>query len=152
MFACTGILSNHDSPLRPMRFVTRKIIHAVASLAMGKDLKLSLGNLDIERDWGWAPEYVEAIATMLEQPSPGRLHYCDRSESCLARIREDGLRTHRERLALYVSQDKNLMRPADILRNKVDPSKAAAHLGWKAKYRHEGSDRHDARCGNEVSS
>ena len=70
MFACTGILSNHDSPLRPMRFVTRKIIHAVASLAMGKDMKLALGNLDIERDWGWAPEYVQAIAMMLEQPSP----------------------------------------------------------------------------------
>ena len=58
MFACTGILSNHDSPLRPVRFVTRKIVHAVASIALGKDIRLSLGSLDIERDWGWAPEYV----------------------------------------------------------------------------------------------
>src|ERR1019366_4042322 len=55
MFACTGILSNHDSPLRPRRFVTRKIVHAVALLALGRNVKLSLGNLNIERDWGWAP-------------------------------------------------------------------------------------------------
>src|ERR1700758_1123757 len=64
MYACTGILSNHDSPLRPRRFVTRKIIHAAASLALGNDTKLSLGNLEIELDWGWAPEYVEAIPWM----------------------------------------------------------------------------------------
>jgi len=69
MFACTGFLSNHESPLRPKRFVTRKIIHAVAMLASGYETSLTLGNLQIERDWGWAPEYVEAIAAMLEQPS-----------------------------------------------------------------------------------
>ena len=56
MFVCTGILSNHDSPLRPRRFVTRKIVHAVAALSLGQDVRLSLGNLHIERDWGWAPE------------------------------------------------------------------------------------------------
>ena len=69
MFACTGILSNHDSPLRPKRFVTRKIINAVALLAVGHNIRLSLGNLNVERDWGWAPEYVEAIASVLNQSS-----------------------------------------------------------------------------------
>ena len=70
MFACTGILYNHDSPLRPKRFVTRNIIYAVASLALKRDIRQSLGNLEIERDWGWAPEYVQAISMMLERPSP----------------------------------------------------------------------------------
>jgi GDPmannose 4,6-dehydratase len=133
MFACSGILSNHDSPLRPLRFVTRKIIHAVASLALGKDIRLSLGNLEIERDWGWAPEYVEAIAMMLDQPSP---------EDCIIATGSSHTLTEFVRTAYdligkdwrdYVSQDKQLMRPADILQNKADPSRAAAYLGWKAK-------------------
>lgn len=135
MFACTGILSNHDSPLRPMRFVTRKIIHAVASIATGKEVKLSLGNLEIERDWGWAPEYVEAIAALLEQPS---------AEDCIVATGESHTLVEFLRTAFnligkewrdYVKQDEKLVRPADIMRNKVDPSKAAAHLGWKAKSR-----------------
>src|SRR5581483_2539957 len=70
MFVCTGIVSNHESPFRPLRFVTRKIIHAVAQLSLGERVQLKLGNLDIERDWGWAPDYVEAIARMLRQPQP----------------------------------------------------------------------------------
>ncbi len=134
MFACTGILSNHDSPLRPMRFVTRKIIHAVASLAMGKDIKLSLGNLDIERDWGWAPEYVQAIAMMLEQPSPEDWIIATGQSHTLREFVRGAFDLIGKDWRVYVSQDKNLMRPADILRNKVDPSKAASHLGWKAKY------------------
>lgn len=135
MFACTGILSNHDSPLRPLRFVTRKVVHAVASLAAGKDVRISLGNLEIERDWGWAPEYVEAVAAMLEQSSP---------EDCIVATGVSHALTEFVRTAYeligkdwrdFVSQDQQLIRPADILQNKVDPSKAASRLGWKAKYR-----------------
>jgi GDPmannose 4,6-dehydratase len=133
MLACTGILSNHDSPLRPMRFVTRKIIHAVASLAIGLNIKLSLGNLEIERDWGWAPEYVEAIAIMLERPS---------LEDCIIATGQSHTLTEFVKTAFdligkdwhdHVTRDQHLMRPTDILRNKVDPLKAATHLGWKAK-------------------
>ena len=134
MFACTGILSNHDSPLRPMRFVTRKIIHAVASLALGRDLKLSLGNLDIERDWGWAPEYVEAIATMLEKPSPEDCIIATGQSHTLTEFVATAFECIGKDWRAHVKQDQHLMRPTDILRNKVDPSKAANCLTWKAKY------------------
>jgi GDPmannose 4,6-dehydratase len=133
MFACTGILSNHDSPLRPRRFVTRKIIHAVASIAVGKETKLSLGNLEIERDWGWAPEYVEAIAMILEQPSAQDYIIATGQSHALTQFVEAAFKLINKDWQDYVSIDQHLMRPTDILRNKVDPSKAAACLGWKAK-------------------
>jgi GDPmannose 4,6-dehydratase len=120
MFACTGILSNHDSPLRPRRFVTRKIIHAVASLALGRDVHLTLGNLNIERDWGWAPEYVEAIAAMLIQPSP--------EDYIIATGKSHTLQEFVQ--ASFGLIGKNW--PTDILHNKLDPGKAASGLGWKA--------------------
>jgi len=132
MFACTGIESNHDSPLRPMRFVTRKIIHAVALLAVGTDMKLSLGNLDIERDWGWAPEYVQAIAMMLEQPSPEDCIIATGQSHTLSEFVKTAFELIGKDWRVYVEQDQGLMRPADIRRNKVDPSKASARLGWKA--------------------
>jgi GDPmannose 4,6-dehydratase len=133
MFACTGILSNHDSPLRPRRFVTRKIIHAVASLALGRDMRLSLGNLNIERDWGWAPEYVEAIAAMLNQPSPADYIIATGSSHTLQEFMETAFELAGKDWRAYVTIDEHLMRPTDIMRSKVDPSKAAEYLGWKAK-------------------
>lgn len=133
MFACTGILSNHDSPLRPRRFVTSKIIHAVASLALGKDLRISLGNLNIERDWGWAPEYVEAIAMMLEQPRGEDYIIATGQSHTLTQFVETAFQLINKDWTAYVSIEDHLMRPTDILWNKVDPSKAATQLGWKAK-------------------
>jgi GDPmannose 4,6-dehydratase len=134
MYACTGILSNHDSPLRPRRFVTRKIIHAVASLTLGRDIRLSLGNLNIERDWGWAPEYVEAIAAMLDQPVPADYIIATGSSHTLQEFMETAFELVGKDWRAYVTIDEHLMRPTDIMRNKVDPSKAANCLGWKAKY------------------
>jgi GDPmannose 4,6-dehydratase len=133
MFACTGILSNHDSPLRPRRFVTRKIVHAVASIALGRDVRLSLGNLNIERDWGWAPEYVEAIAAMLNQPAPTDYIIATGSSHTLQEFMETAFQLAGKDWRAYVMIDEHLMRPTDILRNKVDPSRAASGLGWKAK-------------------
>jgi GDPmannose 4,6-dehydratase len=133
MFACTGILSNHDSPLRPRRFVTRKIVHAVASLALGADVRLSLGNLHIERDWGWAPEYVEAIAAMLNQPSPVDYIIATGSSHTLQEFLETAFDLVGKEWRAHVTIDEHLMRPTDIMRNKVDPSKAATCLGWKAR-------------------
>ena len=134
MFACTGILSNHDSPLRPRRFVTRKIIRAVASLAMGRETKLSLGNLEIERDWGWAPEYVEAIALMLEQPEAQDYIIATGQSHTLTQFIETAFRLIGKEWQEHVTIDEHLIRPTDIRCNKVDPAKAASHLGWKAKY------------------
>ena len=134
MFACTGILSNHDSPLRPLRFVTRKVIHGVALIALGREDRIALGNLEIERDWGWAPEYVEAIAAMLERPT---------SEDCIIATGQSHTLTEFVKTAFdcigkdwhnHVTRSESLLRPTDILRNKVDPSRAEAHLGWKARY------------------
>ena len=133
MFACTGILSNHDSPLRPLRFVTRKIINAVASLAAGKEMKLSLGNLEIERDWGWAPEYVEAISMMLEQSSPKDYIIATGQSHKLTHFVEKAFNLIGRDWRDHVTIDAYLMRPADILRNRVDPSRAATGLGWKAQ-------------------
>jgi GDPmannose 4,6-dehydratase len=133
MFACTGILSNHDSPLRPRRFVTSKIIHAVASLALGSDLRISLGNLDIERDWGWAPEYVEAIAMMLEQSRAEDYIIATGQSHTLTQFVETAFELIGKDWSTHVTIDKHLMRPTDILWNKVDPYKAANQLGWKAK-------------------
>lgn len=133
MFACTGILSNHDSPLRPVRFVTRKIVHAVASIALGKDIRLSLGSLDIERDWGWAPEYVQAISMMLEQSSPQDYIIATGQSHTLAQFVETAFNLIGKDWRTYVVLDEQLIRPNDILHNKVDSSKAAACLGWKAR-------------------
>jgi GDPmannose 4,6-dehydratase len=133
MFACTGILSNHDSPLRPKRFVTRKIISAAASLALGRDVRLSLGSLSVERDWGWAPEYVEAIAAMLNQVTPDDYIIATGKSHTLQEFMETAFELAGKDWRNYVTIDKNLMRPSDILRNKVDPAKAASGLGWKAK-------------------
>jgi len=135
MFACTGILSNHDSPLRPRRFVTRKIVSAVAMLAQGHDVHLSLGNLSIERDWGWAPEYVEAIAAMLDQARPDDFIIATGSSHTLQEFMETAFELAGKDWRAHVTIDEHLMRPTDILRNKVDPSKAADLLGWRAKNR-----------------
>ena len=132
MFACTGILSNHESPLRPRRFVTRKIIHAAASVALGRDTKLSLGNLNIERDWGWSPEYVQAIKQMLEQTAPQDYIIATGESHTLTEFIETAFNLIDKDWHDYVSIDEHLLRPTDILRNKVDPSRAAKCLGWTA--------------------
>jgi GDPmannose 4,6-dehydratase len=133
LFACTGILSNHDSPLRPLRFVTRKIVHAVALMALGRDVGLTLGNLEIERDWGWAPEYIEAIALMLEQPAPQDCIIATGHSHTLTEFVEAAFNLIGRNWQDHVKRDNHLLRPTDIRRNKVDPSKAAADLSWKAK-------------------
>ncbi len=133
LYACTGILSNHDSPLRPLRFVTRKIIHAVALMALGRDVELTLGNLEIERDWGWAPEYVEGIALMLDQPSPQDCIIATGQSHTLTEFVEAAFNLIGRNWQDHVKRDDHLLRPTDIRRNKVDPSKAAIELHWKAE-------------------
>ena len=133
LYACTGILSNHDSPLRPLRFVTRKIVHAAASIALGMDTGLTLGNLEIERDWGWAPEYVEAIAMMLESAAPEDYIIATGQSHTLTEFVETAFHRIGKDWRGHVKLDPGLMRPTDILRNKVDPSRAAAGLDWRAR-------------------
>jgi len=130
--ACTGILFNHESPLRPARFVTQKIVSAVRRIAEGSDEKLKLGRLDIQRDWGWAPEYVDAMWRILQQDQPqdyviatGKTHSLEQFvETAFAYFDLDWRR--------YVVQAPELLRPTDPLLIAGNPTKAQSVLGWQA--------------------
>jgi len=132
LFACTGILFNHESPLRPERFVTQKIICAVKRIAQGSSEKLKLGRLDIARDWGWAPEYVEAMWLMLQQEMPQDFVIATGVTITL----EEFVKTAFNQVNLnwrdYVLQDSNLFRPTDLAIGRADPTKALKQLNWKA--------------------
>ena len=131
--ASTGILFNHESPLRPDRFVTKKIISTACKIVKDKSLKLKLGNLDITRDWGWAPEYVEAIWLMLQNEFPEDYVIATGESNSL----KDFIKTTFEYLGLnyqdYVISDDNLFRPSDLKIGRANPIKAETKLGWKAK-------------------
>jgi GDPmannose 4,6-dehydratase len=133
--ACSGILYNHESPLRPHRFVTRKIVTAACRIARGSSEKLRLGNLSIERDWGWAPEYVEAMWLMLQRDEPRDYVIATGETNKLsdfveAAFSEVGLDWNE-----HTEVDAALLRPTDLGRGVGDPSLAARDLGWRAKYR-----------------
>ena len=131
--ACSGILFNHESPLRPERFVTKKIIAAACRIAAGSNEVLTLGNIAIERDWGWAPEYVEAMWLMLQQKDPADYVIATGSSRRL----EEFIDIAFSRLGLKwqdrVLQDPQLFRPADFAVGRANPSKAGRELGWKAR-------------------
>lgn len=137
LFACSGILFNHESPLRPSRFVTSKIADAARRIAAGSSEKLVLGNLSIARDWGWAPEYVEAMHLLLQTSDPKDCVVATGLTSTL----EDFIRKVFSSLGLswrdHVVSDKRFFRPADIASNAGDPSFAAGHIGWRARTRME---------------
>ncbi len=135
LFACNGILFNHESPLRPERFVTRKIVAAACRIAGGSAERLRLGNTKVKRDWGWAPEYVDAMWRMLQQEKPddyvvatGETHSLE--EFVAAAFAAVGL-DWRE----HVDADPALLRPADIEGSYASAEKAARVLGWRAKLR-----------------
>ena len=133
LYACTGIMFNHESPLRPERFVTQKIISAAKRIAAGSSEKLSLGRIDIARDWGWAAEYVEAMWLMLQQEQPEDLVIATGQSNTL----EDFVRLSFAALGMdwrdYVLQDKSLIRPTDLSISAADPSKARSKIGWHAR-------------------
>lgn len=133
IFACSGILYNHESALRPERFVTQKIVTGACRIAQGSKEKLRLGNIEIQRDWGWAPEYVEAMYLMLQQDQPEDYVIATGSTYSL----QDFVALTFESLGLnwqdHVIVDPSLYRPTDIAISRGNPGKAKAHLGWEAK-------------------
>jgi GDPmannose 4,6-dehydratase len=135
LYACSGILFNHESPLRPERFVTRKIISAVCNIALGKVEKLELGNLSVMRDWGWAPEYVEAMWLLMQQSEPKDYIIATGESHSLQFFVETAFAYFGLEWRDYVELDEDLLRPADITVSKADPCKAERDLGWKAKFR-----------------
>ncbi len=135
MFACSGILFNHESPRRGLEFVTRKISHAVARISLGKQDKLELGNLEAKRDWGYAGDYVEAMWMMLQQEKPddyvvatGEAHsvqeFVEIAFSCV------GVSDWQK---YVVSNVDAHLRPAEVDHLIGDATKARNELGWKPK-------------------
>ena len=131
IFACNGILFNHESPLRGLEFVTRKITNAVAKISLGLEKELTLGNISVQRDWGFAPEYVNAMWLMLQQDRPddyviatGETHsvqeFIERSFSVA------GLDWKR-----WVKTDSRFLRPIDVSYLRGDYSAAKQKLGWE---------------------
>ena len=132
LHCCTGLLANHESPLRPQRFVTQKIISAVKAIKTGTQNKLILGNLDIWRDWGWAPDYVQAMHLMLQHDTPtdfivatGKTHslrdFVDQAFDFVGLDSRD-----------YLQTDSSLFRPSDLKYSSVDPASIKNKLGWQA--------------------
>lgn len=132
LFACTGILFNHESPLRPERFVTQKIVRAAKRIAEGSGERLRLGNLDVGRDWGYAPEYVQAMWRMLQQDTPDDYVIATGTTNKL----QDFVATAFGHFGLdwkaHVDIDQGLLRPSDLKLSRADPSKAKARLDWAA--------------------
>lgn len=135
LFACSGILFNHESCIRPERFVTRKIISSACRIASGDQKKLQLGNIAIRRDWGWAPEYIEAMWLMLQLKEPDDFVIATGESYSLEEFVEIAFQKVDLDWKKYVTVDSNLMRPADIQVSEADPSKARLVLGWEAKYK-----------------
>jgi GDPmannose 4,6-dehydratase len=135
LFACSGILFNHDSPLRPERFVTRKIVAAACRIARGSGERLRLGNTRVRRDWGWAPEYVDAMWRMLQQDRPDDFVVATGETRSLEEFVASAFAAVGLDARDHVDHDRALHRPADIEGNWADPTKAARVLGWKATVR-----------------
>jgi GDPmannose 4,6-dehydratase len=134
LFACSGILFNHDSPLRPARFVTQKIVRAAAEIASGRSEKLYLGNISVQRDWGWAPEYIEAMHQMLQAQKADDYIIATGQTYSLEAFVAEAFKCVGLNWEDHVEVDKSLYRPTDIAVGRANPKKAAQQLGWKAKY------------------
>jgi GDPmannose 4,6-dehydratase len=131
IFACSGILFNHESPRRGLEFVTRKVTHAVAQIKLGLAKELRLGNLDAKRDWGFAGDYVEAMWRMLQQPEPDDYVVATGENHTVRELVELAFAHAGLDWQKHVKLDPALIRPAEVDTLIGDPAKARAALGWK---------------------
>jgi GDPmannose 4,6-dehydratase len=134
LFACSGMLSNHESPLRPERFVTRKIVAAACRIARGSTETLSLGNIEILRDWGWAPEYASAMWLMLQREQPEDYVIGTGMSYTLREFVEHTFKNLGLDWRAHTQLRSEFQRPLEILQSKIDPSKARIELGWQAEF------------------
>ena len=133
LFACTGMLFNHESPLRPSRFVTQKIVQGAKRIANGSDEKLKLGRLDINRDWGWAPEYVDAMWRMLQLDKPEDFVIATGVTRSLEDFVAYAFKTQGLNWQDHVICDHLLFRPTDLSVSRANPGRAKKVLGWQAQ-------------------
>ncbi|NJO77895.1 MAG: GDP-mannose 4,6-dehydratase [Cyanobacteria bacterium RM1_2_2] len=133
LFTCSGILFNHESPLRPQRFVTQKIVATACEIANGKSAKLYLGNTSIQRDWGWSPEYVDAMYRMLQQEQPDDFVIATGQTHSLADFVAEVFTYLGLNWQDHVEIDQSLYRPTDIAISCGDATKAKQFLGWQAQ-------------------
>ena len=134
LFACTGLLFNHESPLRPRRFVTRKIVEAAYKIHAGLEFHVTLGNLDISRDWGWAPDYVEAMWLLLQRETPIDVIIATGRTVSLKYFVKSAFNYFNLDWEQYVLQDKALLRPSDIAFSSANIALARDELGWIARH------------------
>jgi GDPmannose 4,6-dehydratase len=134
MYACSGILFNHESPLRPSRFVTKKIVETACRIYKGSAEILNLGNTSIRRDWGWAPEFVEAMWRMLQQDNPHDYVVASGKTSSLQEFVEQTFRLLNLDPDRHVKHAPDLLRPTEISVSVADTRVTEEQLGWKAKY------------------
>ncbi len=133
IFACNGILFNHESPLRGLEFVTRKISNAVAKISLGLESELCLGNIDARRDWGYAPEYVESMWLILQQHEPDNYVVATSEEHSVREFVEKAFAIVGLDWQKYVKEDRRFVRPLDVNYLKGDYSKAKEKFGWEPK-------------------
>lgn len=132
LFSCSGILFNHESPLRPERFVTQKIVRTACRIAEGSQEKLSLGNTSVCRDWGWAPEYVEAMWLMLQQEQAEDFVVATGHTYALQELVQEVFACLDLDWQEHVELNPALLRPTDIMQSVANPAKVERLLGWKA--------------------
>lgn len=135
--ASTGILFNHESPLRKKHFVTAKIVHAVCEIHSKKRKKLQLGNLKIVRDWGWAPQYIEAMWKMLQIDNPSDFIIGTGVSMSLEKFVKIAFNYFNLNWEDFVEKNDQLLRPSDISCGYSDPSKAKELLKWEAELKGE---------------
>jgi GDPmannose 4,6-dehydratase len=132
LYTCSGILFNHESPLRSTRYVTQKIIRGALAIAEGRTSTLELGALDLSRDWGWAPEYVVAMEKMLQQPEPSDFVIATGETHTLEDFVATAFRTIGRDWRDHVKLSETFRRPTDICVSRGNPGRAKRLLGWQA--------------------
>ena len=135
LFACNGILFNHESPLRGLEFVTRKITNGVAKISLGLDDSIELGNIDARRDWGYAPEYVEAMWLMMQQEAPDDYVIATNETHAIQEFIETAFDIVGLDWKKHIRIDERFMRPVDVNYLKGDYKKSLTKLGWRPKTR-----------------
>ena len=133
MFACNGVLFNHESPLRSLEFVTRKISNSVAQISLGLQKELILGNLEAKRDWGYAPEYVESMWLILQNDEPDDYIIATNEAHTVKEFVEKAFAVVGLDWQKYVKVDKRFLRPLDVNFLQGDYSKARQKIGWEPK-------------------